>query len=274
MTAIKRNGDTVDVVVHGSRPDMQLNIVVEAVGYRGVRERAVSIPVGPKDGARAGTILLDRPIQRFRALLFGDDGQVYDEINESVSQPSARGYELFGISPTQEAGDLGYVLDTGESEVSECKAWMPTDVSDGKAIELLQAVCAFANGNGGSIYIGVTDDLEVKGTDRKLKEWRPRGERSGQRMEDLRSEYTKALRARIADGISPSVSVDFDWIPYAGGEYVCRIIVIGSNRIIHYVIATNDAYVRRGANNRKARPDELSSPASKSEFHRTLGLEA
>jgi hypothetical protein len=249
-------------------------MVIQAVGYRGYREPAISVSVKSKDGVRAATISLDRPIQRFRALLFGPDGQVYDEINESVSRPSVRGYELFGISPTEEDSDLTYVLDTGESELSECKEWMPTDVSDGKAIELLQAVCAFANGNGGSIYIGVTDDLEVKGTDRRLREWRRNKEGPGQRIEDLRSEYTKALRARIADAISPSVSVEVEWIPYAGGEYVCRVKVIGSRRIIHYVIATNDVYVRRGASNRKARPDEISSPPSNSGMLRELGLEA
>ena len=172
---------------------MQLNMVIQTEGYRGYREPAISVPVQSKDSGRAGTISLDQPIQRFRALLFGPDGQVYDELNESVSRPSARAYELFGISPTQQDSDLMYVLDRGESEVSECKAWMPTDVSQGKAKELLQAVCAFANGNGGSIYIGVTDDLEVEGTDRRLREWRPGEKRSVQKMEDLRSEYTRAL---------------------------------------------------------------------------------
>jgi hypothetical protein len=274
ITAIRRGGDTVDVVVHGSRPDMQLDMVIQAVGYRGYREPAISVPVKSTDGVRAGTISLDRPIQQFRALLFGPDGQVYDEINESVSHPSVRAYELFGIGATQEDSDLTYVLDTGESEASECKDWMPTDVSDGKAMELLQTVCAFANGNGGSIYIGVTDDLEVKGTDRNLKVWRPRDKRPGQRIEDLRSEYTKALRARIAEGISPSVPVEIEWISHAGGEYVCRVKVIGSGRIIHYVIATNDVYVRRGASSRKARPDELSSPPSNSGILRELGFDA
>jgi hypothetical protein len=262
LTAIRRSGDTVNIVVDGTRPEMRLNLVVKAVGYGETKESATSVTVLPAEGGgRIGTISFDRPLQRFRALLFGPDGQVYDEVNESVSRPSARGYELFGIDPRQQDRGLTYVLANGESETSECKEWMPTDVSEAKSFELLKAVCAFANGSGGSIYVGVTDDLEVKGTDRRLREWAARQKRS-RNIEDLRFDYTKALRARIAEGIAPSVPVDVDWILHAGGEHVCRIKVVGSGRIIHSVIATNDIFVRRGASNRKARPEELLAPKS------------
>jgi hypothetical protein len=256
ITTIRRRGDLVDLVVHGSRPNMGLTVVAHTVDYGGSTETTAS-PVLTTDGARTSTIILQRPIQRFRGLLFGSDGRLYDEVNESVSHPSLRGFELFGINPSRENADLAYVLDAGESDRLECKAWMPTDVSDGKAIELLESVCAFANGDGGSIFIGVSDQLEVVGTDRPLKEWRPRDKRAGQKTEDLRSEYTKALRARIAEGITPSVQIRIDWIKHAGGEYVCQVSVPGSGKLIHSVISTGDILVRRGASNRKARPEEV-----------------
>jgi hypothetical protein len=259
MTRLSREGDSVNIAVVGTQPEMDLDVVVQTVGYSGNQEPDIVTRVLPHERGRSATIPLERPFQRFRALLFGPDGEVYDEVRESISHPSLRGYSLFGIVPSREDADLAYALGVGESDRVECKEWMPTDPTNPKAIELLQAVCAFGNGKGGSIYIGVSGQLEVKGTDKPLRTWRPRQDRGGQNLEDLRAQYSKALRARVADGISPSIPIEVDWLEHAGGEHVCRVKVRGSGQLIHSIIATNDIYVRRGANNRKARPEELIS---------------
>lgn len=277
ITRFVRTPESVSITVFGTRPNLKLNIVVQTVGYGGVREPPISARVVGHDGARSGTVPVSAPFQRFRALLFGTDGEVYDEVNESIARPSARGYELFGISPSSQDIDLAHALTTGESDTVECKEWMPTDILDGKANELLKSVCAFANGKGGSIYIGVSRQLEVRGTDRPLRTWHhkesPREESPrAQNMEAVRAEYTHALRSRIADGISPSVPIEIEWIEYAGGEHVCRIRVHGSGQLIHFVISTNDIYVRRGANSRKARPEELSGNALQKRAYPELEL--
>jgi hypothetical protein len=257
ITRFAREPESVRITVFGTRPEMKLNIVVQMFGYAGVIESPISSAVVAVGQERAATIPVSAPFQRFRALLFGPDGEVYDEVNETIARPSARGYELFGISSSSQDVDLTQALTAGESDTVECKEWMPTDTTAGKANELLKSVCAFANGRGGSIYIGVSKHLEIKGTDRQLRTWHEKEGRSGHSVSDLRAEYAKAVRSRIADGISPSVSIEIEWIEYAGGEHICRVKIHGSGQLIHWVIATNDIYVRRGANSRKARPEEL-----------------
>ena len=83
-------------------------------------------------------------------------------------------------------------------------------------------------------------------------------------MDQLRAEYAIALRKRISDGIAPSIILETNWIEYAGGQHVCRIKVHGSEQVIHSLEETNDIYVRRGASNRKARPEEIRSKGARS----------
>jgi hypothetical protein len=260
ITRLTREGDAIRIAIDGTRSDLALDVVVKTVGYVEHQETASFAKVFRDDLGRFAMVPIERPFQQFRALLFGPRGEIYDELRESILHPSPRGYSLFGIEPSLPNEDLVYVLATGETDTVECKEWIPTDPSSPKAIELLQSVCAFGNGKGGSIYIGVSEQLEVKGTDRPLRTWRSRDTRANQNLTALRAEYSKAIRKRVADGVAPSVPVEIDWLEHAGGEYVCRVRVPGSGEVIHSIIATNDIYVRRGANNRKARPEELISP--------------
>jgi hypothetical protein len=254
---LARNSKSMEIFVDGTKPDMALTAVVQLTGFDGTRSEPINAPVLQRDGVRVAVVAAESPFQSVRTLLFGHDGFVYDESNESIARRSSRGYSLFGVQASHVDSDLTHILANGESDTVECKAWMPTDSSDPKAIELLQTVCAFANGQGGTIWIGINDKMEVDGTARHLRKWGVSRKVSAISLEDMRAEYSRTVRARIADGISPSVAIEIVWIEFGGGEHVCRIKVGGTNRVQHHLITNNDIFVRRGASSRKARPDEI-----------------
>jgi len=260
IAALQRTPAGVDISIVGTQPGRALTCVTELVAYDGTVDKSMANAVSQAGSVRVSRVLVERPFRQFRAFLFGPDGSWYDRVNEALESPSTRGYALFGITRNPHNDALADALAAGESDHVEFKAWMPTDVSDRKSAELLQAACAFANGPGGVIYIGVNDQIEILGTDRAIRMWASRENKSDS-LDQLREAYALRLRARIADGIAPSVLATVSWIPYAGGESICSIKVIGSGAIVHSLVATNEIYVRRGANNRRARPEEINIEA-------------
>lgn len=143
-------------------------------------------------------------------------------------------------------------LDEGESERMEFKEWLPMERSQAKSGELLRTVCAFANTRGGSLYIGVTDDLRVVGCARPLREFAKSLKATAAEGANL---YVKAVRCVVAEGLSPSVSVNLEWVSYAGLD-VLRVDVSAS-KAIHHVVESRETYVRRGGNCAKATAGDI-----------------
>jgi hypothetical protein len=242
-----RDEEAIVVTVHRRTTDPLLATAVQT-DYAGTREH--SIVRLENDRLR---IPIVGPVREFELYLHGENGFCFDWLSEtqfgttrahSILRPPSEDL------PAVEA--LATALDAGETEQVEFKEWIPTDRLRAKSVELLKVVCAFGNTQGGSMYIGVTDDLRVVGCAGPLKDF---GNTLKLPAEAGKLEYTRVVRQAIAQGISPAILVSLEWITHAGLD-VLRIDVPAS-AAIHHVVENRETYVRRGASCAKATPGDI-----------------
>jgi hypothetical protein len=197
------------------------------------------------------TIELPQAAASISVFLVGADGTCFDRFDEFVGRRRGRFDVLMGesepLSPLREA------LNAGEGEAIEFKAWVPIERENPKSIELLRTICAFANTHGGQLFIGVADDLTVVGTSKYLFELYTK---SGVGLEECQVRYLRALQRIVNDGLSPPVSVAFEWVTLAGIHVLACSVLASSS--LHHIVETNAVVIRRGSNSVNASPAELS----------------
>lgn len=121
-----------------------------------------------------------------------------------------------------------------------------------KLKEVIRTVAAFANCQGGAIYLGITDECQIEGVNQKVRAW------AESDLEEALNQYRGALLQAIRDqmhgGVDLSVSV---------GQVDDRAIVIVMVEPAdpEIVAITDDytLYVRSGGTNRKVMPDDWPS---------------
>ena len=127
------------------------------------------------------------------------------------------------------------------------------------AKELSQTLCAFANTEGGNVYLGVTDT----------------GDRTGLKITPA---LLDLIQNSAREGCIPGVAIQLSEIPVATGRSVIRIGVEKSARL--HTTAAGHAYLRVGTQDKRMLGDELlrlAQTKSQSSFEDELlkvGLEA
>lgn len=129
----------------------------------------------------------------------------------------------------------------GEGKTVEFKrAFSEDQTKSGKSEEeLLKSVAAFANTNGGVIFIGVTDSGEIKGITLSMLQ----RDRIEQRIRQLVRSHIKPV---------PAVSVSFEVV---GDQTIAKIAVASGDApvyLLHGVI-----YIRDGSSDVQAQPEHL-----------------
>jgi len=142
---------------------------------------------------------------RFERLLRGcaiyvldADGMAYDEHLERDLRATP-GDSLFrgdGGARAARARILTLALESGEGEHVEFKEWIPKDRANSKSAELLESACALANADGGTIFIGVSDQGDLLGVERSLR--KEYAKESGGDLTRLRDAYFRHART-VAD---------------------------------------------------------------------------
>ena len=202
-----------------------------------------------------GALQLPRPMRAIEGFLVGADGFPYDQFSED-ERGRSRDTSLLAAPVAYEgqtSRQLLHALERGEDEQTEFKEWIPTQREHEKSYELLKVISAFANTGGGVLYIGISDELEIKGTGRQLYEY---GGGKVKEMTTLRAEYAMELKRVVGEGLSPPVQAQFEWVTHAN-LWVLRIEVPRSERPPHEIVERGEIYVRRGANCKRASPGEL-----------------
>jgi len=173
-----------------------------------------------------------------------------------ASQTLTQLYRSFGEPETQEEYDQSHwqgELQKGENERREFKPFISQ--TDGKELEIVKTAVAFANTDGGTIFVGVDNEGVPLGVSQARKCFR---------SEDPIDAQMARIKTLIREGTQPVPSIS------------CRIATVGGQPIIVLEIeksgilcSTHDnrAYVRRGATNRLADPrTELPSLSKASNF--------
>lgn len=166
---------------------------------------------------------------------------VTTEGNEVIDRRIFSRHPQFGanVNVVTDYGDpttLGYFLQEGETRTIEFKENLPNEEKAKRS--LLETVCAFANTEGGTILIGVSDHGSVHGVAEDTR-WKDR--------------LTDIIRNRM----EPVPLFTFQELDYKEARIYCIRVMAGNDR--PYVVDIQDPkiYVRHGANDYVARRADL-----------------
>lgn len=143
--------------------------------------------------------------------------------------------------------NVAEVIRAGEGSAAEFKATLRWDidrgvVNKGLQDEVLQAIAAFLNSDGGTLLIGVRDDGSILGLTADFSTFR----RTTGSAED---QFLQTISNLVADVLGASFARSFDaQMESVAGEVVCRVTVARASKPAYI---TADLYIRMGNTSRK-----------------------
>ncbi len=246
ISSVERNDRRLSLRVSGLKAQDGLVGGAVGIGFDNRKMRA-SAPV--KSGEV--TIQFERAAKFAEAWLLLPSGEWLDRYEEVGGPIGWDGVEVHGDPLTSSSLDLLREIDQGESESLEFKPWIDLRPRDTKRYELLTVACSFANGVGGSILIGVSDDATIQAFSKERKRL---GHQSAEYNEALDA-YSTQLRRFLNEGIRPSVRFEITQHEVAG-QHVLRVQVRTGPDRPHSVAEDGKIFIRRGGTSRPVRQDE------------------
>lgn len=234
LAAVRISADRVEVDIEGS--DLR-NLVVELAGDEPGRVEQAW------DRHRTGTDTVTFPIQSHLPsgawILLKSGGDWLDR--RFLTVPWTRSTEV-GVEVIVEPRTRleAFVADR-ETDRVEFKRAVPTDDA-GKA-KVMKTVCAFANGSGGSVLLGIDDDQQVPGVPVQL-------------VGRLRDQLTQM----VGSWIEPRPRIDFGVLPIGDGASVVLELEVSPGTGLCGCARPSETpvvYVRHLATTVRARPSEI-----------------
>lgn len=196
-------------------------------------------------------------VQAIQVWVTLDDGYPLDHYNESPTRASWGSDKSLYNAPPRTGALLHAITDAlngGETETVEFKPYIKLRQRDKKADELWKVVCAFANANGGDLYIGVNDYGEPIGIDRDLRT--EYGKDCSGDVQSMQDAYVRDLKKLLNEGLAPAAMPEFKWHDIAH-RLVLQACVHRSSTLVHLIV-NGEMFKRIGATNRKLRPSDIS----------------
>lgn len=195
-------------------------------------------------------IAIDEEIRSISLWLIDEANRRLDHYFEPMSYGSHRSFSLCarGTGRVSES-TVGELLGSGECDVVEYKPFIR--IGDGKEHELFKTIVAFSNTNGGTLVLGINNEIEVVGIEQGLRKL---ADVPTMQLSDLMDKYIKNLKQRINQSVYATEDITYHGVEY-GGHWLLLIEVAAGSRPPNYVIPGNDIYVRRGANSMRAHPE-------------------
>lgn len=132
-----------------------------------------------------------------------------------------------------------------------------------KLHEIITTVVAFANTDGGYIYLGVDDDCHITGVDLKLSEWA-----NSAINESTINRYLGTLKSKIKDIVHGEIALRLSHVQVDGVLVVVIEVPPAVSKPVT-IRQDNYLYARTGASNRKVPPDQWRSVL---EPHRSINF--
>ena len=191
---------------------------------------------------------------RLEYVLIDSNGEVYDRQYEDGYRHTGLGRKRIvnGDQALEEIVRLA--CREGEGLQIEFKPFI--DLENGKFKEITKTVVAFANAQGGRIFIGIDDECGLLGIDKKLGEWAVANPN-----ETECQRYLGAIGGKIRNGVMGEPILHFKQAVVDGH----RIAIIEVDEAKVKPISIRDdkdkyhLYIRRGSSNSKATPEEWKS---------------
>lgn len=178
---------------------------------------------------------------------------LWDEVHHKYADHLKRSERILQKPPGYwKSHPILSMIAKGEGQQLELKESLEADAKTGQkhptlVHEALRTVCAFANADGGTLLIGVSDDGEVKGLEKDYKFCGKRQNEDG---------FQLKLQNLVSSRLDPSpldlVSISFEELPEGA---VSRVDVQQSKDIIH--LDKKEVWVRYGNQSRRLEGREL-----------------
>lgn len=201
----------------------------------------------------------DSAVQELDIYLMLSDGYPLDNYKESPWHASwGRERSIYNrppelVNPT--LATLNAALSSGEGQRLEFKPFIRLRPRDTKSTEILSTTCAFANAEGGFLFIGVTDFAEPVGVDMELH--RSYGSTCKNNRTCLHDAYVRDLKLLLSEGLNPPLEAEFTWFEVALTSILRVHVHASPGEVMTHLIENGEVFRRVGATNRKLRPADF-----------------
>lgn len=177
--------------------------------------------------------------------LVTDSDEIVD-YRSSSEREYRYGAQTNNIEPTK----LLQIITAGESEHCEFKQYIDlVSKKNNKAWDLDKAVCAFSNHQGGKLFIGVDDDTRIIGINDGCQQHYQCAPNEGAQR------YEKIVTKRLQESLSKNQCFNTYLIEH--NELFILVVDVHKANGLNYLLAKQEAYIRRGASSPKMTPSEI-----------------
>lgn len=238
------HGNSIDLRIAGTEAD-SLSLEVKGAWWNeeGIHHFSESVSDGraflniPENAKRLDYVLVD------------NDGAVYDFQQEDGYRHTGLGRKRRTDKDRTIANIVREACLNGEGPKIEFKPFI--DLENDKLSEIIRTVVAFANTQGGRIFLGINDGCELEGINEKLKKWA-----QAEADEAVCIRYLGEIRGRIRDELRSHVQIDFDQAAVDGRWIAVIEVTEADEKPVTTRREEKYLYIRRGASNTKASPEE------------------
>jgi hypothetical protein len=238
------NGDSVDLRVAGNEAN---NLMLEVKGAwwdeEGIHHFSEQVSNG------YARINIPEGAKRLDYVLVDSDGTVYDYQQEDGYRHTGLGRNRKTDKTRTLANIVREACKNGEGPKIEFKPFIYPENS--KIKEILKAVVAFANTQGGQIFIGINDEGELEGINVALGKWA-----EAEPDEVACDRYLSTIRTKVRDELRSDVQLDFGQTIIEGQRVAVIEVAESKEKPATFKQEQNTLYLRRGSNNTKTSPQE------------------
>ena len=228
-----------------------------------------------EEAVRNGMVQIPIPgtPHRLEYVLMDEDGTVYDFQQENRFNDSGLGMHRLDNAAQDLVQQILTACLDGEDMHNEFKRFIehaePIGPKDRKTKfrELVTTVVAFANTQGGRIYIGIDDECGLEGISETLQ-------KSAKKEvdDDVANHYCRALTARLRDHLMGEIPMRVSHVD-VNGILIVVVEVSQSPKKPVMVKDDNIFYVRAGASNKQLPPDQWRNILGELPVSKTFQLE-
>lgn len=238
------HGDSIDLRIAGAEAD-NLSLVVKGAWWNEEGIHHFSERVS------GGHALLNIPenAKRLDYVLVDTDGVVYDYQQEDGYRHTGLGRKRRTDKDRTLASIVREACLNGEGPKIEFKPFITPN--NDKLYEVTQTIVAFANAQGGRIFLGINNGCELDGIDEQLKKWA-----QAEADEAACIRYLGEIRGRIRDELRSDIQMEFNQVAVDGRWIAVIEVSEAEEKPVTTRREEKHLYIRRGSSNTKASPEE------------------
>lgn len=236
------HGDSIDLHIAGAEAN---NLLLEVKGAWWDENGIHHFSENVSDGR--ALLIIPEDAKRLDYVLVDTDGAVYDFQQEDGYRHTGLGRKRTMNKDRTLANIVREACRIGEGPKIEFKPFI--NLENNKLIEIFKTVAAFANAQGGRIFLGINDDCEIEGISEQLQKLEKAD------ADTACAQYLGKIRGRIRDKLQGEVQMDFNQT-VVDGQKIAVIEISEAKEKPVTIQQDKILYIRRGSSNAKASPEE------------------